>query len=194
MRDYDPAVGRYVQSDPIGLKGGLNTYAYVGGNPLAHIDPRGLAVTWTGSVYSFGATAGIGGQILRFKLESECKCNVKYRISGFASMLTMGAGAQLRGVGGFLADAAGSASKATLVDEHFDCPDPNAATGFAWAGGINVVVGVGGSLLPSLDLGRLRSWDYASGPAFGFDMSIQSSIPFLARSVVTSVEKDTCCK
>lgn len=130
---------------------------------------------------------------MRFKLESECKCNVKYKISGFASFLTVGAGAQLRGVGGFLADIAGSGSKATLVDEFFDCPDRYAANGVAWAGGINVVMGVGGSLLPSLDLGRLRSWDYISGPAYGFDMSIQSSLPFLGRSAVTSVEKQACC-
>ena len=55
-RDYDPRTGRYVESDPIGLIGGLNTYNYVEGNPISYVDPIGL---WPGGRYSSADAAGI---------------------------------------------------------------------------------------------------------------------------------------
>ncbi len=42
FRDYHPGLGRYVQSDPLGLEAGWNTFAYVGAGPLEAIDPDGL--------------------------------------------------------------------------------------------------------------------------------------------------------
>lgn len=42
FRDYDPTTGRYVQSDPIGLDGGISTFSYINGNPMDSIDSYGL--------------------------------------------------------------------------------------------------------------------------------------------------------
>ncbi|WP_347258184.1 RHS repeat-associated core domain-containing protein [Methylocaldum sp.] len=42
-RYYDAHIGRFISEDPIGFEGGLNLYAYVGGNPVTLVDPSGLS-------------------------------------------------------------------------------------------------------------------------------------------------------
>jgi RHS repeat-associated protein len=74
-RDYDPSTGRYVESDPIGLGGGLNTFAYVSNSPLMKVDFFGLDDSFTCRCTATGA--GIDNTAtLKKECSYSCKCSV----------------------------------------------------------------------------------------------------------------------
>jgi RHS repeat-associated protein len=73
FRSYDGSTGRYTQSDPIGLDGGINTYAHAFNQPTKYVDPDGLSpaaaglclipgVGWAGCAAA--GAAAVGGAIL----------------------------------------------------------------------------------------------------------------------------------
>ena len=64
-RDYDPRSGRYIEPDPIGLKGGMNLYAYASNNPTNLVDPSGEFVI-TGIVIARAAIGAFSGGLAGF--------------------------------------------------------------------------------------------------------------------------------
>jgi RHS repeat-associated protein len=97
-RYYDPSTGRFTQQDPIGYNGGLNLYAYVGGNPVNATDPWGEvlvslaegmkivqeAKTWIGTPYqSPGMTrAGIDCSRLVWRVYNDLNYTYNYAYTG----------------------------------------------------------------------------------------------------------------
>lgn len=64
FRDYDPVTGRYVESDPIGLSGGIGTYSYAAAAPLSYIDPTGevaVVLLYPGTWIALGKAAAFVG-------------------------------------------------------------------------------------------------------------------------------------
>ena len=73
FRDYDPTTGRYIESDPIGLKGGsASTFIYVANTPLSKSDPFGLLIRGTGVTDDQWAAIQAAQQKIQKELEKDC--------------------------------------------------------------------------------------------------------------------------
>ena len=58
QRDYNPKIGRYLQSDPLGLNGGINSFVYAENNPLKYMDARGELIQFAPVVANQIVVAG----------------------------------------------------------------------------------------------------------------------------------------
>jgi len=86
-RDYDPKMGRYLQSDPIGFDGGVNSYGYVGANPMVRVDPCGkvaIALPFAGAIIEAGGVA------LTFAVRQVIGYTIKQGVSAAVGLATSG--------------------------------------------------------------------------------------------------------
>jgi len=78
-RHYDPQTGRYIESDPIGLRGGINTFAYVGADPIIYYDFYGLFIYGSGAPFPAEALGiWVGGWFNNLK----CYLKSAYNFAG----------------------------------------------------------------------------------------------------------------
>ena len=128
QREYEPAAGRYSQSDPIGLMGGISTYGYVYSAPTLLSDPTGL---WSASAGAYIPTEiagpiGPGGFVV-IAGEGLSISSISFR-------------AGIGGGGGFSFDPAGGSPDQKAADS---CESANGIGVYAEASGTIGIIGAG---------------------------------------------------
>lgn len=204
FRNYDPTTGRYIQSDLIGLDGGINTYLYVHANPNINFDTNGL-VQWSGSQTNLSLAGGVGGGSTILDLWSDCACGYKMHalITTLDVMYSFGIKASI------------TFTRTPVLDDGSRCPNPSAFLGVHLAASAGISYG-GYPLRPGpntpispLGFGKFGfagsigvstygsvTPDYFENPnmllssGFGIDRSLSGAI---GGSLVNVLETKNCC-
>jgi hypothetical protein len=153
FRDYDPNVGRYLESDPIGLRAGLNTYAYARINPLRYADPLGLLNILLGGGGSYvlgGGAEASGGIIINPGFGDDCADIGVFGSFGLGGGLNISADAFVGFVAGPMTNAAGPTNDSNITIGPisitvFYSPDGSGPIGGTIGLGPSIPPGVGAS-------------------------------------------------
>lgn len=187
FRDYEATTGRYGQSDPLGLRGGISTFGYALQAPFVHMDFYGLA-TWKGSTFGVGVGAGkFGLNIDFYQVTSPCPGG------GLASAYVMAVG----GAGGLGAPISMAGSQVELTDSN-DVPDPDVFNGpYAKFSAGSVSFGLGYQMYQKISIGGAW-WNFGAGAEStgwhqsqgGFDATIYGAAA--GNAVVIQQKKCSC--
>jgi RHS repeat-associated protein len=170
FRDYDSSAGRYIESDPAGLRAGPNSYIYVGAAAADHADPQGL-IKWVGDLRSWGTLDVFRDELT---LKSECACGLRYYATVRAVGFTLGWG------------SSADAWSAVELEDRLDCPNPDVFDGpylkiglgvagpFGYGFGFAFLV-VGGATSPGGWAAETADWDLSIGSSVGKAETISRS-------------------
>jgi RHS repeat-associated protein len=149
FRDYHPGIGRYVEPDPIGLRGGINMYAYCMNDPVNMVDPSGQfgipgIVIGTASGAFAGFVAGAQAGNIWAGIVGGAAGGIVGGVGGYVFSPKVGAM-----VGGIVGGLIGGASAGGITKK---LEDPNASTeekllATAKGAGIGLIVGTTGGLI-----------------------------------------------
>ena len=187
-RDYESTTGRYIESDPIGLKGGPNSYSYVAGNPMVKIDPQGLAIWEVVDAFEAGMVGGVGAQYALYKLRSPCNSEGKrFTITVHAVGTSAGIGIKCR----VCFTAPVKVPWGGAFDDHSAEADPGAFNGPYLSVGVGAhILGFAGGYSDVL-LGRATSVG-SIGASQGFGSTGAEVAGTIGTSTVTEVRIEDC--